>query len=478
MKKRLLLLLPLVLSLVACGGSSQGNNSSDELRICVYDGGYGTEWIETMAANFEAKTGIHVVPEVDQQILDRLEDQLENQSDYDIYMSHDINWQNFAARGLLANLDDLYEMEVEGTNKTFYERVIAGGPEMSRTENDKDELHYYKVCYTQGAGGLVYNMKMFEQNNWKVPETYTELVKLCETINQAQIQIPGSRNTVTPFAWSGTDRQYYWDYLVFEWWAQLAGMEKIDNFRNFLGPTGKYSDGYEVYNPETNYKEFLQAYDMWHSLIAKNSSYSTSEAYSSKLATAQAQFANGEAAMIPYGQWAKLEIEKAMNKDLDFDIAMMKTPKATASSPDYNYLVGFGDSMIIPENTPNKEIAKQFLAYMATPEACKTFVEKADGAFLAFDYSDVDLFDIEVNNTYVKSVKEKLTQTTSFHLASSNPMTYWNSNVLMPWIQNKYYYQSACSKPDNNTAEKVGAEIYKNAKDGWKSWMSSAGVKD
>lgn len=498
MKKKNLLVLPIALSLFACGGpstsgsSASGNSNSSQtsttnstssgkqqvLYICVYDGGYGTEWIEQMARDYEAKTGVKVVAEVDQQILDRLEDQLENTSDYDIYMSHDINWQNFAARDLLANLDDLYSREVEGTGKTFEQRTSTGAADMSRTENGKGEVHYYKACYTQGAGGLVYNIDMFEENGWTVPTTYAELQALCTQITNAEIEIPGSRNTVVPFAWSGQDRQYYWDYLVFEWWAQLAGVEKLNSFAKFLGPTGKYSDGYEVFNPESNYKEFLQAYDMWHSLIALNPTYSTEDAYSKNLLSAQSAFANGQAAMIPYGQWAKLEIEKAIDRDLSFDVAMMKTPKVTATSIDYNYLVGFGDSMIIPQNSPNKELAKDFLAYMATPEACRTFVEKADGAFLAFDYSDVDLSEIEATNTYVKSVREKLTDCTSFHLASKNPMTYWNSNVLMPWIQNNYYYQSACSNPSNYTAEKVGKIIYDAAKAGWRTWMSSAGVRD
>ncbi len=486
LKKLLVLPLSVVLIsgvLASCGGgetpsndgsintptSDGGTSTGEELRICVYDGGYGTEWLDTIAANYEAKTGVKVIADVDSTILDRLEDQLENVSDYDIYMSHDINWQNFAARGLLANLDDLYTRNVEGfENTTFEDRVIDGAVEYSKTAGEDGSEHFYKVCYTQGAGGLIYNIDMFEENNWEVPTTYDELVALCNTINNAQIQVEDSRQTVKPFAWSGADRQYYWDYIVFEWWAQLAGDDKIETFKGFASP--------EVYNPDTNYKEFIQAYDMWYDLVAMNPSNSVENSYSQKLISAQAQFANGEAAMIPYAQWAKKEIQNAVGGKLDFNIAMMQTPKAKADAQNYNYLVGFGDSMIIPENTPYQDLAKDFLAYMATEEACRTFVEKAEGAFLAFDYDNVDLSDIEATDTYIKSVHEKLTNSKGFHLASKNEITVWNTNIFMPWIENKYFYQTACSDIANNTAEIVGADIYNRAKQGWSVWARNAGL--
>lgn len=463
--------------------STSGSTSStgqDELYICVYDGGYGTEWLQQMASDYQKKTGVVVHAEASTSILDRLEDQLENGADYDIYMSHDINWQNFAARDLLANLDDLYTKEIDNKGTTFEQRVASGASELSVAENGKGDEHHYKVCYTQGAGGFLYNIDMFNKNGWTIPTTYQELTALCSTIVSAQIEIPGSRKTVVPFAWSGSDRQYYWDYPVFEWWAQLAGLDKIEKIKQYKGDDGSYSKGYEMYNPATNYKEFLQAYDMWYNLIAKNAAYSAEGAYGAKLATAQAQFANGEAAMIPYAQWGKYEIESATAGDLSFDIAMMKTPKATSSSIDVNYQVGFGDSIIVPNNIKDhsKELAKNFIAYMSTPEACRTFAEKSQGAFLAFDYSNVDLSEIEATDTFIKSVHEKLTDTTCFNLVSTNPITYWNVNKVMPWIENTYYYTSACSKPAENTSSIIGNIIYGKAQTGWNVWLRNAGLSD
>jgi ABC-type glycerol-3-phosphate transport system substrate-binding protein len=481
MKKNTMLFLALgaltsLAGLTACGGGSAAK-ADDEIWICVYDGGYGTTWLKDVSDSFTAKTGIKVHYDADTSVLDRIESALKDGGDYDIYMSHGINWQSYAANGWLANLDDLYTTSVDGYSGTFSDRLANGATALSKITSDDGAEHYYKVCYTQGAGGFVYNVDMFKTNNWSVPTTYDELKTLCQTITAAKIS-DGERGYVTPFAWSGKDRQYYWDYPVFEWWYQLAGKDKIDTVTKYMGPTGKYVDGYEMYNPSSYYKEFMQAYDMWYNLIASDSANSMASSYSATLASAQANFVNGKSAMIPYAQWAKYELSAiADGGTLPFNIAMMKTPKATASASDCNYMVGFGDSMVIPANSKQIENSKKFLNYMATEEACKTFVKDSNGAFLAFDYTKVDLSDMEASDTFIKSVHEKLS-TTNFSLSSTNPITYRTVNCVMPWVYNKYYYQSACQDNASFTAEKVGALVYNTAKTNWPTWLRNASLTD
>ena len=482
--------LSCVTLLASCGGDTNTSNAGNtsgattskspagrELWIMAYDGGYGKTWLNNMATEFTAKTGIAVHTDVSTTLLDRLESDLKNGTDYDLYMSHGINWMSYAAQGYLAPMDDLYTTKIDGfTDKTFADRLVAGAADISKAEGSDGTSHYYKACYTQGAGGFVYNMKMFADNGWSVPTTYDELVTLCDTINAAKISC-GDREYVKPFAWSGADRQYYWDYPMYEWWAELAGTDKINTIKAYKGPDGKYKDGYEMYNPDSYYKEFLQAYDMWWNLIGNKSANSISSSYSDNLGTAQSNFNAGKAAMIPYAEWAKYELESTNGGKLDFDIAMMKTPKATASSQYMNYMVGFGDSMIIPAKSSNQDLAKQFLAYMATADGCKTFVKDAKGAFLAFDYSDIDLTDIEATDTFTKSIHQKLSDT-NINLVSMNPITVWNVDVVMPWIGNTYYYTKACATPASYTSAIIGPTMYNTAKKGWQGWLDNAGLSD
>ncbi len=286
---------------------------------------------------------------------------------------------------------------------------------------------------------------------------------------------------IVPIAWSGADREYYWDYIVFEWWAQLGGKSAIDAYKAYKGNDGKYTTGYQVYDPENNHKEFVQAYNLWHQLIAQNPSFSNTNPQSTKLVSANSMFASGKAAMIPYAQWAKHEIQENSGINFNFNIAMMKTPKVSSTAKDYNYNVGFGDSIIIPSNIPeeSKAMAKDFLRYLAGKEACKTFVDKANGAFLAFDYSIVDLGDL-LNDTYTASIYSKLTTCTNVNITSMNPVAYINSASIMPWIGNVYYYSKAFAAPTDAKyqATTVGNNIYNTARSSWTSWCRIAGCVD
>jgi len=459
-------------------GTTSSGSGENEIWIDAYDGGYGNTWLKDVATLFTAKTGIPVHYDFETSLTDRLENALKNGGDYDIYMSHGINWQSYASSGWLANLDDLYETKVDGFDGTFKDRLANGAAGLSKITGKGDtEDHYYKVCYTQGAGGFIYNMDMFTANGWSVPTTYDELVTLCAKIVSDNVSVSGTRDHVVPFAWSGKDRQYYWDYPIFEWWQQLAGEEKVNTVLKYLGPDGKYATGYEMFNPDSYYKEFMQAYTMWWDLIANNSSNSSKSAFASTLSTAQSNFVNGKAAMIPYAQWGKYELSQvADGGTLPFKIAMMKTPKATATSSYSNYMVGFGDSIIIPANAKEITNAKKFINFMATAAACQTFVKDSNGAFLAFDYTNVDLGDL-VNDTFINSIHEKL-KDNSFHLVSTNPITYRTTNCVMPWPSNKYHYQEACSEPNSFTASQVGSSVYNEAKSNWASWLRTASLSD
>lgn len=464
------LLTTLMVSTIASCGNKTKPREEGSLAILAYNGGYGTEWLEDICLKFEEETGISVSYATDATILDKMDSQLVDVSDYDIYMSHGIAWQNYAERGLLANLDDLYESDVGG-GKKFKNRFASDPSVYSKYKNDEGEEHYYKVAFTQGAGGIVYNIDMFEKNGWTVPETYDELVTLCDKIVAAGI---------VPFAWagSGQNRDYYWDYPIYEWWAEMDGVDKINEWLTFKGADGTYKNGYDNFDPNGKYANFKKAYQMWYDLIAAKPQNSNDRAYGTTLSTAQAMFFNQEAAMIPYGQWAKHEIEKAMGKDFTFDVAMMHTPKVNKDSKNYNFMVGFGDSMIVPENSPNKEAAKDFLRFMSGEYACKAFVEKADGPFLSFDYSTIDMTDLNNSSTYIKSIYDILTKSVNFSTASNSPILVLNGDTkIQPWFNNERYYSAALQKPSANTPDEVMKKLYDSAKNSWPSICRTAGVQ-
>lgn len=466
------LALAVATSLTSCGDSGTPERQKGFLNIVVYNGGYGYEWLDAIATEFTAKTGIRVRFDANSNLLSIIDQQLTDVTNYDIYMSHGINWQNYASRGLLANLDDLYDTVVnETTGKKFVDRFSNGSAELSRYTNQEGEEHYYKVNWTQGAGGLIYNADMFEDHGWKVPETYDELLTLCDTISKAGIK---------PFAWAGgaNSRDYYWDYLIYEWWAELEG---VDNFNEWLTykNDGLYTKGYENYNPNGRGAKFKQAFGMWYDLIAKHPEYSNDKPWGANLIDAQTEFFSGRAAMIPYGQWGKREIQNNSGGTFNFDVKFMRTPRASAQSDYYNFMVGFGDSMIIPENSPNQDIAKQFIKFLQTEWACKKFVELAEGPFLSFDYSDFDMGDLTSKDPYIASMYEVISDSVNISDATNSPLVILNSSTdVSPWVNNKRYYDDAASDPNTFTVDEVMNRVYESAKSSWATFCRNAGLQN
>ncbi len=468
------LALAVATTLTACGSGKERPREGGFLSIVAYNGGYGDEWLQAIAQEFTNQTGTRVEFETDSLILEKIDEQLTGVSNYDIYMSHGLNWQNYASRGLLANLDDLYDTVVdESTGKKFVDRFSNGAPELSRYKNENGEEHYYKVNWTQGAGGLVYNSSMFEKYGWEVPTTYDELVTLCSRI------VKDTNGTVTPFVWAGgpNSRDYYWDYVIYEWWAELEGVENFNKWMTFQSDDGTYSNSYENFNPDGRGANFKKAFKMWHDLIAKNPQYSNSEPYGTSLSTAQTDFYLEKAAMIPYGQWAKREIQQMLKADFTFDVKFMRTPRVSAESDYYNFMVGFGDSILIPENSPSKDLAKQFILFLQTEWACKKFVELSEGPFLAFDYSSFDMSDLAAKDKYIASMIEILGDSVNISNATNSPLVIANGDTdVCCWINNTRYYNDAMLDPVAYSVDRVMNDVYNAAKGSWARFCNAAMV--
>lgn len=463
--------------LAACGGGGTGGTTSgpvqknNSLTVAVYDGDYDTQWLDNMLEEFSKEAGIRytVRPNVD--LLPSLSSDLED-SDIDLYISHGIPWQNLAAEGKLEPLDDLYESDVEGV--PFSERVIDGGLEASMAGG-----HYYKVLWTQGTGGFIYNVNMFEENGWGIPTVYSNpenptcdpdvgevgLMELCQAIEDAQIPVSGgsSGQTVTPFIWPGID-QWLWDYIFYEWWGQLAGPEKIAGFLKY--------ESAEVFNPDGDlgYKEFEKAYEYYYDLVALHPEWSAPGSDGIDKYTAQTRFANGWAAMMPNAHWIYNKFVTYAPEDFVVGMFLAPTlPDALEGYEQINFSVGFGDSIILSRQSENKKVAKDFLRYMARESTCIKFSEDVPGTALAFKY---DLNECEFgDNRFAKDIAAILTTVPAINIYSSSSLAIrLGSETLNPWPQNTFYYKNSWQDPDTYTASYIVDNIYATLKILWPGW--------
>ncbi|MDY3195527.1 MAG: extracellular solute-binding protein [Paracholeplasma sp.] len=394
MKKVVLVLLSitLTLSLAACG-KKKADSGKERLVIAFAEAGYGRGWLENLEAAFEAENeNVDIILDGNPNMTANAGPKIESGRDLaDIYFLLETNWQRWATRGYLEPLDDLYEMETE-PGVTLEDKLIDEVVEFGRIGDNM-----YALPWNDGVTGLVYNSKMFRDKGWEVPETVNDLIDLTE-----QIKTEGAG--VKPFTWPG---QYsaYWNFVVYGWWAQYEGLEAMNEFYQFESP--------EVFKQEGK----LKALEAYETLIGDQSN-STAGVNGLIHTQAQMQFINGFAAMIPNGLWIESEMKAAL--PAGFEMKMMPIPTIEgAKEPKINNSM-LGDFIVVPKQARNKELAKEFLRFMAEDKQLLQYT-KDTGTPRPFEY---DPTTIEGLSPFILSALEIWKNSKSFYIISKSPLYY------------------------------------------------------
>lgn len=197
--------------------------------------------------------------------------------------------------------------------------------------------------------GVFYNKDLFEANQWQVPETYSELITLCE-----EMQSRG----VTPFAFGFKDA----------WTAQVAFQS------DFLGyPLSSIPDFYrDTASREqkfTDYPELIESFGRY----AERLKYGSKDPFSIDYSRQLAMVATGEAAMVMQGNWSVGDIRRA-NPEGNFGYFL----NPSSDDKDKNLLnIAVDDAFLVSSQSSNRELVSDFLSVIASPEGAKTWAETA-----------------------------------------------------------------------------------------------------
>ena len=213
---------------------------------------------------------------------------------------------------------------------------------------------------------IYYNQKMFEDNQWDVPETYDELLELAGKISDAGM---------IPMAMDGGDgwpMAVYLSDLLF----QLAGTESSEIIADAIA-TGDFTDenlvkATEILKESTDAKLFQNGYD------------------SQDYATAMNLFTNGQAAMFYMGSW---ESSMALNEDIPDEIrenirvfTMPSVKGGKAAKTDIAAWNGGGYG--VSAKSEIKEEAVKFINYMYQPDKLSKYGWENGGGMSAQDQSE------------------------------------------------------------------------------------------
>lgn len=524
MKKKFITLLiatcMVTASLVGCGGKQgsegpgqTGGGLSGELSICIFNGGYGTEWLEQMAESYQTiNKGAKINIETTVTPLDTRTLVESGKSNHDIVMLN-VDFFNVAAKNKLVSLNDVYDAVPDGEDKTIAEKV---GENVVNYFKQDDNI--YQMSWVGGRTGLCYNETVLDEafgaGNWEVPATTDELIKLCDALKAKGY-----------YSFSFCAEEDYWDYCLFGWAAQYMGYE--DYFDYFTG-TYKNEAGEKVTADISKSDQFLSATEkgklealtLLEKLTKESNGYSHPDSDVMNFMEAQQAFLSWgfdgdetKVAMTPNGDWLENETEymlsqkpqkikmmklpvissiidecetikddATLQKVIDFVDGKEGTAPSGVSEADVERIrearmtyhsLSLSQSMVIPSSSDNVELAKDFMVYMCSEQAQQIFSQTLKGVTMPYGYDPTNVSTIKMSD-FQKSVYECYggeTNPIPYRDQSSNLVTYGNLYLM----KNRYAGELFTG---TKTALDICNEIKADIRGSWESILGSAGATE
>ena len=211
--------------------------------------------------------------------------------------------------------------------------------------------------YSVMASSVIYNTKIFEDNDLEVPTTWDELIAVCDALEQAGI---------TPIYGTFKD-----DWTVAQGWYDYAigGSVDVIDFFDQLAAEGAEVDGSSDVSFEKDFTEPMER------VLQLATEYTNDDADSRAYGDGNLDFGNGEAAMYLQGPWAFSEIAKTAP-----DAPLGTFPLPMTDDPDDRAIrVNMDLAAMIPEASTKKDAARDFLEYLYQPEIIEAYNESQLG---------------------------------------------------------------------------------------------------
>lgn len=250
-------------------------------------------------------------------------------------LNYNMEIARFMERGALSDLSDT--AEAQRIRPDLQELVDQYATYPGRTS---------VLPYSVMAASVIYNKEIFTEHDLQVPETWDELIEVCDTLEAAG---------VTPFYATFKDPwtigQGWFDYAVGGSIDTVGFFDDLTDLGTAVGPDSAVSFEKTLLPPV---EQMLMLTDEYVNEDADSKGYGDGN-------TAMGQ---GLAAMYLQGPWALGEIAKT---DPDLELGTFPLPM-TDDPEDLKVRVNLDLAAWIPEASANQEAAREFLAYLFQQE--------------------------------------------------------------------------------------------------------------
>lgn len=244
----------------------------------------------------------------------------------------DINYSYFVDAEILADVSNYKGLQ--DINQAYLD--IDEALELVPTDGT------YAVPYVANAAGVLYNKDMFEEHGWEIPQSWEELIALCDEIKAEGI---------LPFYFGFKDT---WTCLA-PWNAMAVDLAPADTAKQVNRGETTFS---------TEYREVSEKY-------LKLLDYGPDDPFAYGYNDACTAFARGESAMYPIGSYAAPQI-LSVNPELNLDSFVMPA----CDDHEGNTLnSGIDLQFCVTADCPNKEAAYEVLNFLYEDENIQKYID-------------------------------------------------------------------------------------------------------
>lgn len=244
----------------------------------------------------------------------------------------DINYSYFVDADILADISEYEGMQ--DVNEGYLE--IAEALELVPVDGT------YILPYAANAAGVLYNREMFEEHGWQIPETWDEMLALCDEI---------AGEGILPFYFGFKD---IWTCLA-PWNAMAVELAPSDTTR-------QVNKGLTTFSKE--YEELAEKY---MALLP----YGPDDPFAYNYNHACTAFARGESAMYPIGSYAAPQI-LSVNPELKMDSFVMP---ASDEKEGRTLNSGIDLGFCVTKDCKNKEAAYEVLKFLYQDDTLQKYID-------------------------------------------------------------------------------------------------------
>lgn len=432
-----------LLSLAACGGGTTKQRGDREIIFEYLDAGFGDEPYVAVAEAFMAKyPEITVTLCPNRELTGTLNNSLSSNTNVsDIYSyQYSSGLRTWITNGYVEDLTALCDTEIPGDGRTVRQSMIGNTEECMKLDGK-----IYAVPEYTNVTGFIYNMDLFEQYGWKVPNNTKEFEALCKQI------IKDTKGAVDPIIWC-RDADGYLYFASENWITQYAGVANMDKFYEY--------NSKEIYALQDNdagslYSAKVAALENLVKFLVPEGDYTYDNSRTEDYMKAQLKVITGECAMMLNGAWFENEMSKELSlpEYKDTKIGMFAVPEIADTNGEPIHMDGYttvdaegkvategkrvinashGAYYFIPSMAKNKEDAKTFFLYLNSKEACEIYTKHANVVRpFDYDYGEGSSVYNEVS-VFGKSVLKMADEHYLYAPASNSPLDWLSVAGLWP----------------------------------------------